>query len=201
MARGLGFRIPRLTGIIPKKRLIPYIDNTTLVVGGGLVTVAGLYYAHTQRWINIPFLGEVVGPGQFEGGTPTGNKISFTVSPNVVEPDSQILISGNVTDSNGVPAKPTALYYYIYQDFSGEQQGQGLTKLIASGNVGSLISEYRVSVSTAGFRPGDYIVAVADEQLPATGGVVAGSTDIAGQAPPLTSNTVSPNEFGNITLS
>lgn len=203
MARGLGIRIPRIIpkNLLPKKRIIPYVDNTTLVVGGGLVTVVGLYYAHTQGWINIPFLGTGGGIVEGEGGTQTGNKIAFTVSPNTIEPDKQLLISGNVTDRNGVPTKPAFMYYYIYQDFSSEGQGEGMTKLIASGNLGSQISEFRRPVSTAGFRPGDYIVAVADEQLPNTGQVVGGSTDIGGQAPPNTSNTVQPDEFGNITLS
>lgn len=198
----LGIRLPRgiiPSGIIPKKRIIPYVDNTTLAVGTGVGLLAA-YYAHTQGWINIPFLQGPVGPAM-EGGTPTGNKISFTVSPNTVQPDSQFEIAGQVTDTNGVPSKPSNMYYYVYQDFSTEGGGTGLTKLIASGNLGSLISQFRTVVSTAGFRPGDYLVAVADEQLPGTGQILAGSTDIAGQAPPLTSNTVSPNDFGNISLS
>jgi hypothetical protein len=187
-------------GVLPKKQWVKGIDNYTLAGGGIVATLIAIYYAQMQGWIRLPFLGGILSEEQEDtadtGGTPTGHQINFAVSPVVAQEGSAVLISGKIVDSNGVAFNAPHLYYYVYQELEGS-----IIKLVSSGDVGSNTSEFRREVSLAGLRPGDYKMRVSEEILPSSGQVQAGSTDIAGQAPPNLSNIVTPNEFGNITLS
>jgi hypothetical protein len=200
----LALKIPKIPRVLPKKPIIKGVDNNTLAGGVVVTGLIGLYWAQTMGWIRLPFLGGVEPPSEVTeetpdiGGTPTGHQINFVVSPTDPIESSNILLSGTIIDSNGVPYNAPHLYYYIYQ----EQEG-GLLKLVSSGDVASNTSSYRKVVSLAGLRPGDYKARVSEELLPSSGQIQAGGTDIAGQAPPYTDNTFSPTGFSptGITLS
>lgn len=198
----MAFKLPSFgygRGILPKKPWIKGIDNYTLAGGIAVALMAGAYYAQQKGLITLPGLGGVLTPEQVdtadEGGTPTGHKIAFTVSPETQVENSTILISGNVLDSNGAAYNAPNLYYYVYQELPG-----GLVKLVNSGNVGNNVSSYRKVISLAGLRAGDYKVRVSEELLPSSGAVLSGSTDIAGQAPPYTDNTITGAPGGNVTV-
>jgi hypothetical protein len=203
----VSIKLPRLglpsfgygLGVLPKKQFIKGIDNYTLVGGVAVAALAALYYAQKQGLITLPGLGGVLTPAQVdtadEGGTPTGHKIAFTISPLTQVENGTIIVSGNILDSNGAAYNAPNLYYYLYQELPG-----GLVKLVNSGNVGNNVSSYRKVISLAGLRPGDYKVRVSEELLPSSGAVLSGSTDIAGQAPPYTDNTITGGAGGNVTV-
>ena len=187
--------IPRLPsfgygrGILPKKPFIKGIDNYSLVGGIGIAGLIALYYAQQQGWITLPGLGGVITPEQEEsadeGGSPTGHRISFVVSPVSQIENGTVLISGDIKDSNGVAYNAPNLYYYIYQELEG-----GLIKQVSSGNIGSNISTYRKVVSLAGLRAGDYKMRVSEEMLPSGGAIQSGSTEISGQTQPILDNII-----------
>ena len=87
----VSIKLPRLPsfgygkGILPKKPWIRGIDNYTLAGGVTVAVLAGLYYAQQQGLLTLPGLGGVITPEQEEnadeGGSPTGHRISFVVSP------------------------------------------------------------------------------------------------------------------------
>lgn len=176
-------------GILPKKPLIRGVDNYTLAGGVVIAGLAGLYYLQEKGLLTLPGLGGVITPEQEEtadeGGSPTGHKISFVVSPVTQIENGSVLISGNITDSNGVAYSAPNLYYYVYQELEG-----GLIKQVASGNIGSNISSYRKVVSLAGLRAGDYKMRVSEEMLPSGGAIQSGSTEITGQGQPILDNVI-----------
>lgn len=192
-------KLPRLPKVLPKKPIIKGVDNRVLAGGTVVAGLIALYYAQERGWIRLPFLGgavpepeageDLIPEGPEIGGTPTGHQINFVVSPTEPIEGSNILISGTIIDSNGVPFTAPHLYYYVYQEIEG-----GLLKLHSSGEVASNVSEYRKVVSLAGLRAGDYKVRVSEEILPSSGQIQAGGTDIAGQAPPWTSNIIAPSQ-------
>lgn len=191
----MALKLPKLPsfgygqGVLPKKPWIKGIDNYTLAGGAAVAIMAALYYAQEKGLLTLPGLGGVITPEQEEtadeGGSPTGHKISFVVSPVTQVENGSVLISGNITDSNGVAYTAPNLYYYVYQELEG-----GLIKQVASGNIGSNISTYRKVVSLAGLRAGDYKMRVSEEMLPSGGAIQSGSTAITGQGPALLDNVI-----------
>ena len=158
--------------------------------GGVTVAVlAGLYSAQQQGLLTLPGLGGVITPEQEEnadeGGSPTGHRISFVVSPVTQIENGTILVSGDIRDSNGVAYSAPNLYYYIYQELEG-----GILKTVSSGSIGNNISTYRKVISLAGLRAGDYKVRVSEELLPSGGAIQSGSTDITGQNQPVLDNII-----------
>lgn len=191
----VSIKLPRLPsfgygkGILPKKPWIRGIDNYTLAGGFTVAVLAGLYYAQQQGLLTLPGLGGVITPEQEEnadeGGSPTGHRISFVVSPVTQVENGTILVSGDIRDSNGVAYSAPNLYYYIYQELEG-----GILKTVSSGSIGNNISTYRKVISLAGLRAGDYKVRVSEELLPSGGAIQSGSTDITGQNQPVLDNII-----------
>lgn len=178
---------------IPQKPIIKGVPNNALV-GGLLIGGVAVYYYLNSK-------GLLQGITQGVGAEGTGNRIIFTVSPQVVQPNSTIQIAGQVLGTDGQPFTAAKIYYYIYRE-----QSDNTTLFYVGGLAGENSSSFTKVIATTNYPPGNYLIAVSDTVLTAPPQILPGTSPVGGQNPPVEGqNTlVAPlqNDIGdNITLS
>jgi|SRR5687767_8383000 len=183
-------KLPKLKLPIPKKPIIKGVSNPmllgSLVIGGAIV-----YYYMNKGGFTW---------GESGGAEGTGNRIKFTVSPQVVQPNSTIQIQGQVLGPDGQGFRASKIYYYIYRI-----QPDNTTLFYVSGTAGEFTSEFTKVISTQNYPDGNYLIAVSDAVLTAPPQVLPGTTPVGGQNPPVEGqNTIDypvVNDIGdNLTL-
>lgn len=163
-------KLPKLK--LPTKPIVKGIPNNALV-GGLLLGGVAVYYYMNQN-------GMLQGITTGVGGEGTGNRITFTVTPQVVQPNSTIQIQGTVLGTNGQPFAVNKIYYYIYRETI-----DNTTLFYTSGLAGEQASSFSKVIATTNFPGGNYLIAVSDAVLTAPPQILPGTSPVGGQNPPV----------------
>ena len=164
--------LPKLK--VPKKPIVKGIPNNALL-GGLLLGGVAVYYYMNQNGM-LQGITQQVG----YGGEGTGNRITFTVSPQVVQPNSTIQIQGQVLGTNGQPFAVNKIYYYIYRETI-----DNTTLFYTSGLAGEQASSFTKVIATTNYPAGSYLIAVSDTILTAPPQILPGTSPVGGQNPPV----------------
>jgi hypothetical protein len=143
------------------RRKLPGGKHATLLwVGIPVVLIAViaiLYWKNSafRNFVNTRLLKRAPTP------VATAPKVSFTLNPPEVRPNSQVTISGAFTDEKGNPIPVITGYYYIYK----QDPNTGNKVTYQQGLLGQNVSSFNITVSTKGFIDGKYTVKVSDHVL------------------------------------
>ena len=91
------------------------------------------------------------------------DNVTFQLPEERVPPDSEFVIVGKFSDNEGNPVRVKQGLYYVIQNASGDS---GPRELLIQGSLGTNVSSFSKTISTAGFPRGDdYDVIVTDTPL------------------------------------
>jgi hypothetical protein len=173
-------KLPKFKGGSKGRKKVLMISGVSVVAV--IAVIAILYYTNPgfKRKLNsLLKLGGKEGPL-----VDTADTVDFTLSPEVVPPNTEFNIIGQFKDKDGDPVRVKQALFYIINNATG---ASGPRELLLQGTIGNSVGKFTHTVSTNGFpRGSDYDVIVTDRPLSVVeieGGTGEALADIEGAIP------------------
>lgn len=140
-----------------KKALM--ISGVSIAAVVAVVTI--LYFTHPgfkRKLSALLKLGNKLGPLVDSADT-----VDFTLSPEILPPNTEFNIIGQFMDSEGKPVRVKQALYYVIHNATG---ANGPRELLLQGSIGNSVGKFTHPISTNGFPRGeDYEIIVTDKPL------------------------------------